>query len=348
MEDTPLTSLLTSREDSGELDAENLARVDEGGVRKFFKRRIGTRTLEQAPGAIIFKANRGSGGEVARSLDDLDDLDDIAEEGDFVKFYKKGKLAPGTWKVYTVNYDDDGDHFWVVNRVPRRLGAQEDSVSLYYKNRHTHKIAKSAKSRIRPGKLKLAEAQGWSQVALVPEERIELPSGQVFEFAAVVILSGNHGHYTCCYKCGGSWYFYNDIGQLVPRKIGDYDEMMVTHGRNIKTKGTVYFYNQTAGPKGLPVPVQKGPLGVRVPMAPPRVFQSCEGLEIDECKETDRCDWNPMEEYCQAIDDEGQFIYGYGSEQKPKPRKKKKPKKKKKKKKKKNGASPWLGGVVHR
>ena len=166
-EETPLTYFLATVEDSGELDDENLARVDVPNGIKFFKRRVGTRTLTQAPGSIIFNANRGGGGGL------------------------------------------------------------------------------------------IADAERWDKVPLTPVQHIELSSRQVFEFSSVVIYNGDH--YTCCYKCGDTWFFYNDmhnLGELTtPIRIGDYDTLMLRHGAAIKTKGTLYFYNQIRGPKGLPVPL---------------------------------------------------------------------------------------------
>ena len=166
-EETPLTYFLATVEDSGELDDENLARVDVPNEIKFFKRRVGTRTLTQAPGAIIFNANRGGGGGL------------------------------------------------------------------------------------------IADAERWNKVPLTPVQHIELSSRQVFEFSSVVIYNG--AHYTCYYKCGDTWFFYNDMHNLreltTPIRIGDYDTLMLRYGAAIKTRGTLYFYNQIRGPKGLPVPL---------------------------------------------------------------------------------------------
>ncbi len=133
-------------------------------------------------------------------------------------------------------------------------------------------------------------------VSIDPVPEIRLVSGQVFQFSGVVIFQS--AHYNCYYRCDDVWYFYDDINMRKSKKIGDYAVMMDVAHHDITERGTVYFYDQVAGPKGLPVPMPK----------PPLVFEQCEDLEIHECKESKTCDWNTTTGECQAIDDEGQFL----------------------------------------
>lgn len=162
-------------------------------------------------------------------------------------------------------------------------------------------------------------AEGWLKTPIDPEEYISLQSGQRFEFSGVILYNG--AHYTCCYKCGNIWYYYDDLSERgdlsVPRKIGEYKTLMNgSYANSIRTRGTVYFYNQIQGPKGLPVPMDKVLLGNRKAMDPPRLFTPCGGFSKEKCKLTDRCEWNDYSGVCQAVDNEGQFIFGYGTEQK--------------------------------
>lgn len=94
------------------------------------------------------------------------------------------------------------------------------------------------------------EASYWLKTAIEPIQEFTLSSGQVFEFSGVVLYDGIH--YTSCYKCNKNWYYYDDM-QAEPYKIGDYDTLMSGNlVTRIKTRGTIYFYNQIKGPRGLP------------------------------------------------------------------------------------------------
>ena len=168
-----------------------------------------------------------------------------------------------------------------------------------------------------PLKLVGGAAERWIKTPIDPDEYITLDSGQRFEFCGVILYDG--GHYTCCYNCTNIWYYYDDLqgrGDLsIPTEIGPYKTLMSgRYSREIRTRGTVYFYKQIEGPSGLPVPIEKRPLGPRKPMGPTRLFIPCTGKSEEQCIKTDRCDWDGNSKVCRAIDDEGHFIYGYGTE----------------------------------
>lgn len=118
----------------------------------------------------------------------------------------------------------------------------------------------------RPERLVGGAAERWTKTPIDPDKYIELQYGQLFEFSGVILYTGTH--YTCCYKCKDIWYHYDDLsdaGDLsIPIMIGDYETLMNgEYSNSIRTRGTVYFYNQIGGPKGLPVPDEKAPLGNR-------------------------------------------------------------------------------------
>ena len=147
-----------------------------------------------------------------------------------------------------------------------------------------------------------------------PVRRFALQSGQIFRFSAVTIHQGIH--YYCYYRCNEDWYYYDDMSQQTPKKIGTFTKLM-RGGRAsaIMSYGTVYYYNQIGGPSILPMNLpQKPALETRSKPTESRRFLPCEGLEITECTKRDRCDWNKTKKECQAVDMEGQFIYGYGEE----------------------------------
>lgn len=74
------------------------------------------------------------------------------------------------------------------------------------------------------------------------QDKFVLPSGQRFRLSAIVIYSP--GHYTCTFRCGKEWYYYNDMGggrTYELRKLGDIIEMLRI--RPVPTTvGTQYFY----------------------------------------------------------------------------------------------------------
>ena len=153
----------------------------------------------------------------------------------------------------------------------------------------------------------------WLKVPIEPVPSIKLVSGQVFRFSSVVVYTG--AHYNCYFLCNKKWYFYDDITSRSARLVGSYKNLMRAAGRRIRTSGTIFFYNQIKGPRSLPYVPSKPALGEWQDVPPKRPFQVCEDLEMDDCKEAERCSWNPENDQCQGIDLQGQFIHGFGAEE---------------------------------
>ena len=81
-----------------------------------------------------------------------------------------------------------------------------------------------------------------------PTYEIELESGQNFRFSGVTVHQSNH--YWCYYRHRNAWYLYNDTSQQTPKKIGSYKTLIKNHSI-IMTHGTVFYYNQVSGVRGL-------------------------------------------------------------------------------------------------
>lgn len=157
------------------------------------------------------------------------------------------------------------------------------------------------------------ESGRWLKIPVDPIPSIKLISGQVFRFSSVVIYTGVH--YNCYFLCNKKWYFYDDITSRSARLVGNYKNLMRVAGKRIRTKGTIFFYNQIKGPRSLPYVPSKPALGEWQDVPPKRPFQVCEDLEMDDCQKAERCSWNPEIDQCQGIDLQGQFIHGFGTEE---------------------------------
>lgn len=77
---------------------------------------------------------------------------------------------------------------------------------------------------------------------VVPDSSISLPNGKIFDLSAIVLYLDNH--YTCTFRCGSVWYYFNDLGnsgEYTLREIGNYQKMLKINPSPI-TNGTLYFY----------------------------------------------------------------------------------------------------------
>ena len=66
----------------------------------------------------------------------------------------------------------------------------------------------------------------------------------VLQLSSVVTYTP--GHYTCFFRIGAVWYFYNDMADPFIRIVGSYNDLLdTTLGRNkinVQTHGVLYFY----------------------------------------------------------------------------------------------------------
>ena len=82
------------------------------------------------------------------------------------------------------------------------------------------------------------------ETEIIPDQIMQLPSGELFALSAIVLYTP--GHYTCTFICNGEWYFYNDIPsngmdyKLYKIGNGTYEEMLAV--TNAYINGTQYFY----------------------------------------------------------------------------------------------------------
>jgi hypothetical protein len=60
------------------------------------------------------------------------------------------------------------------------------------------------------------------------------------------VITYTPGHYTCFFRIGTVWYFYNDMSNPFIQTVGGYSELLeITLGRhkiNVQTHGVLYFY----------------------------------------------------------------------------------------------------------
>jgi hypothetical protein len=78
------------------------------------------------------------------------------------------------------------------------------------------------------------------ETTVIPDEIIELENGKEFSLSAIVLYQ--NAHYTCMLKCGGKWYYYNDMtreGQV--KYIGTYRDML-DYKINPSKAGVQYYY----------------------------------------------------------------------------------------------------------
>lgn len=82
------------------------------------------------------------------------------------------------------------------------------------------------------------------KASVIPDEEITLSSEQKFALSAIVLFQG--AHYTCTFRCGEEWYYYNDMGgdgsKYEIRKVGTYEKMLRDVRPNPVTNGTQYYY----------------------------------------------------------------------------------------------------------
>lgn len=77
---------------------------------------------------------------------------------------------------------------------------------------------------------------------IIPNELITLDSLKSFVLSAIVAF--DRRHYTCYFRCGNDFYYYDDGGECLIEKVGSYEDMLVVCNKpNVITNGTLYFYS---------------------------------------------------------------------------------------------------------
>jgi ubiquitin C-terminal hydrolase len=77
-----------------------------------------------------------------------------------------------------------------------------------------------------------------NKVKIIPSMTITIGNGSRFQLSSVVIWKGYH--YTCYFKCGLEWYYYDDIGSSI-QYIGSYNKFLRSSPSPL-TNGILYFY----------------------------------------------------------------------------------------------------------
>jgi hypothetical protein len=61
------------------------------------------------------------------------------------------------------------------------------------------------------------------------------------------VITYTPGHYTCFFRLGAVWYFYNDMSNPLIKTIGSYNDLLQNtvggYKINVQTHGVLYFYN---------------------------------------------------------------------------------------------------------
>ena len=78
------------------------------------------------------------------------------------------------------------------------------------------------------------------QIKIIPSQIITLANLNQFALSSVIVFRGLH--YTCYFRCGNKWYYYDDTDNDI-ELVGSYNTMLNTKKfPNVITNGTVYFY----------------------------------------------------------------------------------------------------------
>ena len=86
-----------------------------------------------------------------------------------------------------------------------------------------------------------------------PEQTIKIPllqdesSSKSYKLSRIIIYigTGKSGHYVCFLECGGYWYFYNDIGTVKPKLVGDYNSLINTYSNGLLRSAVLLMYIPT-------------------------------------------------------------------------------------------------------
>ena len=85
-------------------------------------------------------------------------------------------------------------------------------------------------------------ANKFYKTKIIPSQIITLQNLKKFALSAVIVFSAFH--YTCYFRCGNKWYYYNDIDNEITL-IGNYNSLLKNNDfPNVITNGTVYFYTK--------------------------------------------------------------------------------------------------------
>lgn len=76
------------------------------------------------------------------------------------------------------------------------------------------------------------------QTRIIPSQTLTLDIDARFMLSAITVYY--RAHYTCYFRCGNDWYFYNDIHSKI-KMVGTYQNMLTSSPCPISC-GTLYFY----------------------------------------------------------------------------------------------------------
>lgn len=80
------------------------------------------------------------------------------------------------------------------------------------------------------------------QTKIIPSQIITLQNLKQFALSSIVVF--RRMHYTCYFRCGKNWYYYDDTDDNI-ELIGSYNKMLnIKTFPNVITNGTVYFYTK--------------------------------------------------------------------------------------------------------
>jgi ubiquitin C-terminal hydrolase len=77
-----------------------------------------------------------------------------------------------------------------------------------------------------------------NELKIIPSKTITIGNGSRFQLSAVVIWTNYH--YTCYFKCGKVWFYYNDLDSNISY-IGSYKKFLKSDPSPV-TNGILYFY----------------------------------------------------------------------------------------------------------
>lgn len=77
-----------------------------------------------------------------------------------------------------------------------------------------------------------------NKIKIIPSKTITIESGDRFQLSSIVVWKDYH--YTCYFKCGHTWYYYNDLNNNI-KTIGTYQQMLRSNASPV-SNGILYYY----------------------------------------------------------------------------------------------------------
>ena len=157
------------------------------------------------------------------------------------KDYEEITTGEGTFFLQSI-HKNNPEYWRPIAELPPEMGFRlKYKVSEYVLTNETEDILINIERRIRRIKEGIAR-DALIDLRIIPNEYITIGDGEGNRYVLYGIVIAQHAHYISYYRCNDNYYYYNDIGHIKTKHIGNYEKMLSNNNHEALTNSKILYY----------------------------------------------------------------------------------------------------------